>query len=106
MRTGNTQKSRSRIANGNPEAPLQPELLDVERFAGAGGMGVGLKAAGFSPCRFYEADPTCCRTLTQNLNSPTATLRGRVYPGLAEQIHWRPLHGNVRLLAAGAPCQP
>lgn len=107
MRKGKIQPPPS---NSTPSEPRQNgtngELVDVELFAGAGGMGVGLRAAGFTPCRFYEKDETCCETLKQNSQCEAPTLLGSVHPGKAEDVEWSPFGGKVRLLAAGAPCQP
>ncbi|MGD0615962.1 MAG: DNA cytosine methyltransferase [Verrucomicrobiota bacterium] len=81
-------------------------LIDVDLFAGAGGLAVGLRAAGFSPASFYELDVRSCQTLRHNLEGTHSTLFGTVYEGKAEEVDWNPLSDKVRLLAAGAPCQP
>src|SRR5213594_3825997 len=86
------------------DSSTQP--TDIELFAGAGGMAVGLREAGFSPARFYEVDKRSCETLRHNATSKSATLRGAVVEGKAEEIDWSGLKREVRLLAAGAPCQP
>ena len=80
--------------------------IDVELFAGAGGLAVGMKAAGFFPASFYEVDAFCCRTLRHNISSKNRTLIGNVFESKAEDIDWSPLKGKVRLLAAVTPCQP
>src|SRR5689334_1283864 len=80
--------------------------IDVELFAGAGGLAIGMKAAGFFPASFYEIDAFCCRTLRHNISSKDRTLIGNVFESKAEDIDWTPLKGKVRLLAAGTPCQP
>jgi len=79
---------------------------DIELFAGAGGMAIGLKEAGFSPSSFYEVDRCSCETLRHNAASKSGTLVGEVVEGRAEEIEWTALKRAVRLLAAGAPCQP
>lgn len=85
-------------------ANTQP--ADIELFAGGGGMAVGLKEAGFSPASFYEVDKRSCETLRHNAASKSPTLVGEVVEGKAEEIDWAGLNKQVRLLAAGAPCQP
>lgn len=80
--------------------------IDIELFAGAGGLAIGMKAAGFFPANFYEVDEFCCRTLRHNISSNDRTLIGNVFEEKAEKIDWTPLQGRVRLLAAGTPCQP
>ncbi len=82
------------------------QILDVELFAGAGGLAVGLRMAGFFPANFYEVDTVACETLRHNTSSTNPTLLGSVFQGRTEDVDWRPLSGRVRLLAAGSPCQP
>ena len=82
------------------------QAVDIDLFAGAGGMAIGLKHAGFSPASFYELDKRSCETLRHNVTSKSATLLGTVFEGKAEEIAWSALKREVRLLAAGAPCQP
>lgn len=79
---------------------------DIELFAGGGGMAVGLKKAGFSPASFHEVDKSACETLRHNAASKSPTLVGKVVEGKAEEIDWDGFKKPVRLLAAGAPCQP
>lgn len=81
-------------------------MIDIELFAGAGGMAVGLKAAGFFPANLYERDKHSCATLQHNLQSKTPTLAGKVNEGKVEHSDWSKVSEEVRLLAAGAPCQP
>lgn len=69
-------------------------------------MAVGLRIAGFSPAQLYEANEFCCETLQRNSAGEKATLLGNVVQGEAEAVDWRLFRGKVRLLAAGAPCQP
>lgn len=100
------------ILNGN--RPVNPSLssnskpayIDIELFSGGGGMSVGLREAGFSPAIFYEANNACCETLRNNISAKSPTLVGQVVEGNTEAIDWTTLKGDVRLLAAGAPCQP
>jgi len=83
--------------------------VDIELCAGAGGLGIGLRRAGFGAARFYEIDKHSCDTLRQNIASPHPTLTGVVYgekEGDIKHIAWRFRKDEVRLLAAGTPCQP
>lgn len=81
-------------------------MLDLELFAGAGGLAIGLQRAGFTGCRLYEIDPAACRTLAVNIASHEPTLDGVVVPGDVREATLGEFRGRVRLLAAGAPCQP
>lgn len=77
---------------------------DVELFSGAGGLAIGLRAAGFSFCHYYELDSWSCQTLRTNVGEK-GTLRGKVHEQDVRKQEWRDEHRSVRLLAAGAPCQ-
>lgn len=83
-------------------------MNSIELFAGAGGLGMGVGKAGFTPVEIVEWNRWCCDTLRVN--------RAR---GVAEVAHWPdPFQGDVRardfrvhedkidLIAGGPPCQP
>ena len=80
----------------------------IELFAGAGGLGMGVASAGFTPVEIVEWNRWCCDTLREN--------RAR---GVEPVAHWpEPVQGDVRahdfrahagrvdLVAGGPPCQP
>lgn len=81
-------------------------MIDIELFAGGGGMAVGLRAAGFFPAALYERDEESCATLRHNLAAPEPTLIGNVSEEHVERFDWASTAEGVRLLAAGTPCQP
>lgn len=69
-------------------------------------MAVGLASAGFRPAALYEKDPHACETLRRN-SAVDGTLDGVIVEQTAEEIDWSHLTDvEVRLLAAGTPCQP
>lgn len=80
----------------------------VSLFTGAGGLDLGLEAAGFSVSICIEIDEEAQRTLKANrpnwnLSQPGDILR--VTPGeILSQARLR--KGDVTLLAGGPPCQP
>lgn len=80
--------------------------VDINLCAGAGGLALGLAQAGFVPSEFYDKDRGSCETMRHNLRGSSIVLRGRVFEGDLSQIEWIPRGQRVRLLAAGAPCQP
>ena len=80
--------------------------VDINLCAGAGGLALGLVKAGFNPREFYDKDPKACDTLRHNLNKGLPPLNGLVFEGDLSKIEWMPSGSDVRLLAAGAPCQP
>ena len=82
-------------------------MRSIELFAGAGGLGIGVDRAGFSPAAVIERDPHCCDTIDGN--------RSR---GIDPLAHWPLTRGDVRdfdfrsvgdeidLVSGGPPCQP
>ena len=80
--------------------------VDINLCAGAGGIALGLAEAGFSPLDYYDVDRGACETLKLNLLKPESSLHGSVFEGDLFQIEWLSNGSTVRLLAAGAPCQP
>ena len=99
----------------NPQTPAgvpdkDPTLpLDINLFAGAGGMALGLLSAGFSPQLLYEFDPYACRTLRDNSVPVDPPISDGVREVDVRNVAWREildLNTPVRLLAAGVPCQP
>src|SRR5438309_4544728 len=81
-------------------------MVDLDLFAGGGGLAVGLAAAGFCPLELYENDSFACETLRRNAASNSSELSANIHEEDVVDVHWRHLQGKVRLLAAGAPCQP
>ena len=78
----------------------------VSLFTGAGGLDLGLEAAGFETAVAVEMDSDCVATLRHN----------RTWPVLDRDVHdvssrelmavGRFKEGEVHLLAGGPPCQP
>ena len=79
---------------------------DLNLFAGAGGLAIGLCEAGFGPFSLYEKDADACATLRHNVASDRPTLAGSVVEGDLTTVDWLDLPMPVRLLAGGVPCQP
>jgi len=74
----------------------------VEPFAGAGGMALGLKAAGFECVHASDLDPLAVSTLEQiHPGAEVHELTAENAGALAAR-----LPADVTLLAAGVPCQP
>lgn len=88
------------------ESPASDELRSVELFAGAGGLALGLDAAGFRPQLLVEQDELCEAILQANGQKGRAYTRGwRVEAKDVGKVDFAEL-GAIDLLSAGAPCQP
>ena len=79
----------------------------IELFSGAGGLGIGVSRAGFTPAVVIERDRYCCDTIRENQER-----------GLDPLVHWPLFPGDIRdfdfgaigvridLISGGPPCQP
>jgi DNA (cytosine-5)-methyltransferase 1 len=82
-------------------------FLDIELFAGAGGMTLGLVDAGLSPDFLFEINPPCCETLRENSTSNGRKwIKGELVPHDVGSVDWGAYRKPVRLLSGGPPCQP
>jgi DNA (cytosine-5)-methyltransferase 1 len=90
--------------NGDARGAHRDSTLDINLFAGGGGLALGLKAAGFAVGRVYEIDPVSCKTLRRNAGS--TLLNVAVEEGDVAKVDWSAITKPVRLLAGGVPCQP
>lgn len=88
------------------QAHLFPRATDVELFAGAGGLALGLAAAGITAAHLYERNPRACLTLRSNKKAAHATKLGEIHELDVRLVDWSAVSRPVRLLAAGPPCQP
>ncbi len=70
----------------------------VELFAGAGGLSMGLEAAGMMPVAHAEIEPHARAVLRHHW--PDTPLHGDV-----TQVDWTQYAGRVDLVAGGSPCQ-
>ena len=81
--------------------------VDIEIFAGAGGMTLGLQRAGFRFSHLFELDSHTCRTLENNHVTKGGVLHGDVHQADITKLDWSNYSTQpVRLLVGGAPCQP
>ncbi len=81
-----------------------PRIVAVDLFCGAGGLSYGLQQAGVSVAAGVDIDPACQFPFESNVEAPF--LEKDIRDLTAD--HLRPLwqHGDFRLLAGCAPCQP
>ena len=82
-------------------------MNSVELFAGAGGLGMGLHKAGFSPLVVVERDSFCCDTIRQNqYRKNSHVINWPLTQGDVREIDFRPFDGRLDLISGGPPCQP
>jgi DNA (cytosine-5)-methyltransferase 1 len=72
----------------------------IDLFAGCGGLSTGLARAGFSIDAAVELDPEACATFGAHHRDAS------VFDGDIAAIDFRRFRGEMRLVAAGVPCQP
>lgn len=83
-------------------------MKSIELFAGAGGLGIGVSRAGFTPVDIVERDKWCCNTITHNRTregSPVASWP-EVRRGDIRHLSFRHFEDRVALVTGGPPCQP
>lgn len=83
-------------------------MRSIELFAGAGGLGMGLSAAGFEPDLVVEWDKWCCDTIRENRRSGNGYVASWPDPVQSDvrEIDFRIFEGRVELVSGGPPCQP
>lgn len=82
-------------------------MRSLELFAGAGGLGLGLHAAGFHPEGVIERDEDCCATIRENKERGTEAMRGWKLVGSdVRDISFSVYEDKLDLVSGGPPCQP
>ena len=82
-------------------------MKSIELFAGAGGLGMGVSSAGFTPVEVIERDPYCCDTIRENRRlgiRPVADWP--LVQGDVRVADFRRHEGKIALVTGGPPCQP
>lgn len=91
-----------------PSRAAAPRRTVLSLYTGAGGLDLGLEAAGFSVALSVEMDEDCRKTLATNRPQWPLSKPGDIH-ALAPQQAMRQASlqaGEVTLLAGGPPCQP
>lgn len=83
-------------------------MKSIELFAGAGGLGLGLQAAGFTPARVIEWNRDCCETMRHNHNFLCQGVSScwELTEGDIRDASFGSLEGQIDLVSGGPPCQP
>ncbi len=78
----------------------------VDLFAGAGGLALGLEAAGFGHTALVEWDSDACNTLRANAEISAGWTKDQVFETDVAEFDFGSLPTDIDLLAGGVPCQP
>lgn len=80
----------------------------IELFAGAGGLGLGITRAGFTPAAVVERDRWCCDTIRENRRAEASAIAHWPEPteGDVRILDFRSHEGTIDLVSGGPPCQP
>ncbi len=82
-------------------------MKSIELFAGAGGLGIGLHKAGFTPLKVVEWDRYCCDTIRENQNRGTCHVSDwPLVEGDVRAEDFQRFDGRIDLVSGGPPCQP
>ena len=81
-------------------------LLDLELFAGAGGLTLGLAQAGLAPDHLFEMNRYCCATLRTASIGHSRSITGVIHDADVQDVDWNQFAHRVRVLSGGPPCQP
>jgi DNA (cytosine-5)-methyltransferase 1 len=81
-------------------------LQSIELFSGAGGLALGLHAAGFRHKALFEWNASAVETLQYNQSMKHPSLKGcKISRADVRNVDFRPYRG-IDLVAGGPPCQP
>lgn len=86
--------------------PSRMRDLSIELFTGAGGLALGVANAGFKHKAVIEWDADACESLRRNASRVPEMSAWPVTEGDVRDYDFSQHAQTVRLLAAGAPCQP
>jgi len=82
-------------------------MESIELFTGAGGLGIGISQAGFSPLALVERDQWCCDTIRENKQAGHPWVKDwPIYQADVSKFEYSTFEDRVELLAGGPPCQP
>lgn len=82
-------------------------MKSIELFVGAGGLGIGLHAAGFQPISVIEWDRYCCDTIRENQERGIEAVKDwNLLEGDVRSFDFRKYEGKIDLISGGPPCQP
>jgi DNA (cytosine-5)-methyltransferase 1 len=82
-------------------------MRSVELFVGAGGLGIGVSQAGFSPAAVMDWDRWACDTLRENRDRGLEPIaHWPIHEGDVREFDFGAVGGAIDLVTGGPPCQP
>jgi DNA (cytosine-5)-methyltransferase 1 len=82
-------------------------MKSIELFAGAGGLGMGIKRAGFKQIAALEKNPQCCQSILSNKNAGVFEVADwNIFNDDVANFEFKRHEGKVDLISGGPPCQP
>lgn len=82
-------------------------LTSLELFTGAGGLALGLEAAGWRHTAVVEKNPHACATIRLNQTAEHPLMKGwMLHEADVRSIKYESIAKSVDMVAGGPPCQP
>jgi len=82
-------------------------MRSIELFVGAGGLGMGVAQAGFSPVIVVEQDKYCCDTIRENqVKNHDLVREWSLFEGDIRNFNFSDIKQSIDLVSGGPPCQP
>ena len=82
-------------------------MKSVELFVGAGGLGIGVSQAGFTPAAVMDWDRWACDTLRENKERGLDLVREwPLHECDVREFDFGSVEGEIDLVTGGPPCQP
>ncbi len=82
-------------------------MRSVELFVGAGGLALGMGAAGFEPSSVVEWNENACDTIRLNQRRGIPQVADwNLFQGDARKFDYATVSGEIAVVSGGPPCQP
>lgn len=95
------------LASASWLGTLLLNMKSIELFAGAGGLALGIKKAGFAHEAVIERDADACATIRFNLATAKRHMgQWPLHEVDARAFNYRQFEDKVDLVSGGPPCQP
>ncbi len=82
-------------------------MQSVELFAGAGGLSIGMKKAGFQHAAIIERDHKACITIRRNIKHHIHVIDEQPLHEIdVQRFDYHTLKNEISVVSGGPPCQP